>query len=69
MAIIGGLAAVTVLVIGSLVLGLLAVLIDRLNFPQRPFRPQPAPTPHKGLARRDRTGAHIVDDDEIDADA
>lgn len=43
----------------GLILGLIAVVIDRLNFPQPKFRA-------KGVRvgdeqRRDRTGAHIVD--------
>lgn len=68
MALIGGFAAVIALVVGSLVLGLLSVLIDRLNFPQRPFRPEAAPGRHEHVARRDRTGAHIVDSEPDAAD-
>ncbi len=50
------------LIIGSLVLGALAVLIDRMNFPQRPFRARAVPMQNGKEPPRDRTGAHIVDD-------
>ena len=52
---------ITWLVIGALLLGTLAVVLDRMNFPQKPFRPKRIQTPDHG-ASRDRTGAHIVDD-------
>lgn len=46
---------------GGFVLGLIAVIIDRLNFPQRRFVPRGVPPQDHG-PNRDRTGAHIVDD-------
>ncbi len=60
-----GTSQILLLVFAALVVGLLAVVIDRLNFPQRKFRSKAVelsgPGPH-----RDRTGAHIIDleDDE-----
>ena len=54
------------LLILTLVLGGLAVGVDRLNFPQRPFRPRPADTLYGRHPSRDRTGAHVtLIDDEI----
>lgn len=53
-------SSVLSLVIGALVLGLIAVVLDRINFPQRPFRPKQIRTGGGGPSR-DRTGAHIVD--------
>lgn len=50
------------LLIGSLILAGLAVVLDRVNFPQKPFRPRRIQTGVSG-ADRDRTGAHIVDED------
>lgn len=52
---------VTWLVLGALMLGALAVVIDRVNFPQKPFRPKRIETSAEGAAR-DRTGAHILDE-------
>lgn len=49
------------LLIGSLILGGLAVVLDRVNFPQKPFRPRRIHTGSEG-ATRDRTGAHVIDD-------
>lgn len=49
------------LLLGSLVLASLAVVLDRVNFPQKPFRPRRIHTGDEG-ATRDRTGAHIVDE-------
>lgn len=46
---------------GALILAAAAVAIDRLNFPQRPFRPEQLPDGK--VVRRDRTGAHIVEED------
>lgn len=58
---------VVFLLIGAAIaLGLIAVLIDRLNFPQKRFRPKAVDVDHKGIAARDRTGAHIID---VDPDA
>ena len=51
---------ITWLVIGALLLGALAVVIDRVNFPQKPFRPRRIEPGDRG-ASRDRTGAHIVE--------
>lgn len=56
--------SVLALVLGALFLSLIAVLIDRINFPQRRFRPKQIRTGKRG-AIRDRTGAHIV---EVPAD-
>lgn len=47
----------------AIVLGLIAVLIDRVNFPQKRFRPKAVDVDHRGRAARDRTGAHILDAD------
>lgn len=52
---------ITTLVFAALVLGLLAVVLDRVNFPQKPFQAKRIRTSDAGSAR-DRTGAHIVDD-------
>lgn len=53
-------SSVLSLILGALVLSLIAVVLDRLNFPQRPFRPKQIRT-ERGGPSRDRTGAHIVD--------
>ncbi len=58
------------LLIGGILLAIISVLIDRVNFPQRPFRPkQLHPSSHG--PDRDRTGAHVrdvyVDGTETDA--
>ncbi len=45
---------------GAVILGLIGVVIDRLNFPQKPFRPKTTMV-EKGRPSRDRTGAHITD--------
>jgi hypothetical protein len=55
---------VFILIGAAIALGLIAVLIDRLNFPQKRFRPKAVAVDHKGRAARDRTGAHIIDVDE-----
>jgi len=52
---------ITWLIVGAVLLGALAVVIDRVNFPQKPFRPKRIETGERGAAR-DRTGAHIVED-------
>lgn len=57
-----GVAGLFGLVIGALVLSVLAVLVDRLNFPQRPFKPRAVPLSDGKEPPRDRTGAHMVDD-------
>lgn len=50
------------LCLGALALAVIAVLVDRVNFPQRRFRPKRIRIAEEGAAR-DRTGAHIVDID------
>lgn len=47
----------------GLLLALIAVLVDRLNFPQPRFRPKQIKPSERGVTR-DRTGAHILDVDE-----
>lgn len=47
----------------ALILALIAVLVDRLNFPQQRFRPKQIKPSERGPIR-DRTGAHILDADE-----
>lgn len=56
------------LVVGALLLGVLAVLVDRANFPQRRFRPRTVHTIDGREPPRDRTGAHItvLDESELD---
>ena len=56
-------ATVTWLIGASLLLGALAVVLDRVNFPQKPFRPKRIRTNARG-ASRDRTGAHIINETE-----
>lgn len=48
------------LFVGAALLGLIAVVIDRLNFPQKRFRPKTVAL-EKKKRHRDRTGAHITD--------
>lgn len=58
-------STITWLVVGALLLGVMAVVLDRVNFPQKPFKPKRIET--GGHAEtRDRTGAHILDVDEED---
>jgi len=45
--------------IAAVLLSGLAVVLDRVNFPQRPFRSRSVITEGKG-AKRDRTGAHVA---------
>ena len=52
---------VFLLIGAAMILGLIAVLIDRINFPQRRFRPKVVAIDRKSPASRDRTGAHIID--------
>ncbi len=47
----------------ALILAVIGVLVDRLNFPQARFRPKQIKPSAKHLTR-DRTGAHILDVDE-----
>lgn len=56
-------STITLLIMGALVLGALAVVLDRVNFPQKPFRPKRIRTGTRG-ASRDWTGAHILDEGE-----
>ena len=58
---------ITWLVVAALLLGGLAVVIDRVNFPQKPFRPKRIRTGERGVSR-DRTGAHILDVPEEEFD-
>ena len=53
--------SVTSLIIAAVILGAIAVIVDRLNFPQKPFRPKRIETGGRREPSRDRTGAHIVD--------
>ena len=59
---------VLLLCLGALLLALIAVVIDRLNFPQRRFRAKNVEVDlDDHMPSRDRLGAHIVDfgpDDE-----
>jgi hypothetical protein len=52
---------VLVLIAGGIALAAVAVVVDRLNFPQRRFVPKQIPVDESSEASRDRTGAHIVD--------
>jgi hypothetical protein len=53
--------SVTSLIIAAVILAAIAVIVDRLNFPQKPFRPKRIETGGRRGPARDRTGAHIVD--------
>lgn len=55
---------VFLLAAAALILAVIGVLVDRLNFPQRRFRPKQIKPSEKGLTR-DRTGAHILDVEEL----
>ena len=59
-------STIFLLCLGSLLLALIAVLVDRLNFPQPRFRARQV-RPSESTPSRDRTGAHIVDVDSFDA--
>jgi hypothetical protein len=50
---------------GALVLALIAVLVDRLNFPQARFRPRQIRTSDRHPTR-DRTGAQIIEVDSVE---
>jgi hypothetical protein len=52
--------------IGALLLALIAVLVDRLNFPQPRFRSRQV-RPSESSPSRDRTGAHIIDVDSFES--
>lgn len=60
--------SVILLCVAALILAVIAVLIDRLNFPQSRFRPKRIKPARRGPAR-DRTGAHILDVDQVEATA
>lgn len=60
---------VFLLIGASVVVALIGVVIDRINFPQRRFRPKAVDIGHKGGPSRDRTGAHIIDVDDDDQPA
>jgi hypothetical protein len=47
----------------ALILAFIAVLVDRLNFPQTRFRPKQI-KPSRQSPTRDRTGAHILEVEE-----
>ena len=49
---------------GGLILGLIGVVIDRINFPQRRFVAKGLKVDASGAPTRDRTGAHIIDLEE-----
>jgi hypothetical protein len=53
--------AVLLLCAGGLLLGLIAVVIDRVNFPQRRFTAKGVRLSRRKGPSRDRTGAHIID--------
>ena len=59
-------STIFLLSLGALLLALIAVLVDRLNFPQPRFRGRQL-RPSERTPSRDRTGAHIVDVDSFDA--
>lgn len=50
----------------GLLFGLVAVVIDRLNFPQPRFRAKGIRVNPSAPRRRDRTGAHIVDHERLE---
>lgn len=56
---------ILLLCLGALILALIAVLIDRINFPQPRFRARQI-RPSERTPARDRTGAHIVDVDSFE---
>lgn len=62
-------STVLLLIGASAVIALIGVVIDRINFPQRRFRPKAVDVGRKGGASRDRTGAHIIDVDDDDQPA
>ncbi len=59
-------STIFLLCLGALLLALIAVLVDRLNFPQPRFRGRQV-RPSERTPSRDRTGAHIVDVDSLEA--
>ncbi len=54
---------IALLIIAALIIGFIAVVVDRLNFPQRKFRSKAIELQGRG-PHRDRTGAHIIDLEE-----
>lgn len=59
-------STVIVLLIGALILGAVAVIVDRLNFPQRRFVARKTVIDREEGRARDRTGAHIIDREDTD---
>ncbi len=59
-------STIFLLALGALFLAFIAVLVDRLNFPQARFRARQV-RPSESTPSRDRTGAPIVDVDSFDA--
>ncbi len=53
-------STVLLLCLGGVVLSAIAVIIDRVNFPQRRFRPRSIRIDPRSRRTRDRTGAHVV---------
>ena len=51
--------SILLLLLGGLVVAAIAVIIDRLNFPQRAFKPRQVEVGEGHATTRDRTGAHI----------
>lgn len=58
-------ATITWLIVGAVILSVLAVVLDRVNFPQKPFRARQIVS-DGSRAPRDRTGAHLIDEDGED---
>lgn len=58
-------STIFLMAIGALVLAFIAVLVDRLNFPQPRFRARQV-RPSESTPSRDRTGAQIIDVDTFD---
>ncbi len=52
--------------LAALVLAVVAVVIDRVNFPQKPFKAKLVKPAQRGPTK-DRTGAHILEQTEESA--
>lgn len=48
--------------LAALALAVVAVLIDRFNFPQKPFKAKMVKPAEQGVTK-DRTGAHILEEE------
>ncbi len=59
-------ANILLLCLGALILALIGLLVDRLNFPQPRFRARQI-RPSERTPIRDSRGAHIVDVDSMDS--